>query len=144
LKLDRPQTFAVMLRIPAWAGPKTRIAVNGRAVDAAVKPGTFARVQRTWKSGDCIELEIDMPLRLETMPYQQAGGERVALMQGPVALFAVGDVSATITRAQLLAAERASKNSTDWKVAMAGQQVTMRPFGAIGDEHYRLYQTVKV
>ena len=143
LTLDRPQSFAVMLRIPAWAGPKTRIAVNGELVDAAVKPGTFARVQRTWKNGDRIELEIDMPLRLETIPYQQVGGDRVVLLQGPVALFAVGDVSATVTRAQLLAAEHASKNSADWKVATATAPLTMRPFAAIGDEHYRLYQTVK-
>ena len=74
-------------------GAKTRISVNGRAVDAMVQPGTFARVQRTWKSGDRVELEMDMPLRLETIPYQQAGGERVALMYGPVALFAIGDLS---------------------------------------------------
>jgi hypothetical protein len=84
-----------------------------------------------------------MPLRVETIPYQQVGGDRVVLLQGPVALFAVGDVSATVTRAQLLAAEHASKNSADWKVATATAPLTMRPFAAIGDEHYRLYQTVK-
>jgi DUF1680 family protein len=144
LTLDRPQTFAILLRIPQWAGAKTRISVNGRAVDATVQPGTFARVQRTWKNGDRVELEMDMPLRLEAIPYQQAGGERVALMHGPVALFAVGDGSASITRAQLLAAERLSKNSTDWKVKSAAEPQTMRPFAAIGEEHYRLYQTVMV
>jgi uncharacterized protein len=142
LTLDRPQSFAVLLRIPEWAGPKTRIAVNGRAVDAAVQPGTFASVQRTWKSGDRIELELDMPLRLEPIPYQQAGGERVALMYGPVTLFAVGDLSAPVTKAQLLAAERVSKSGTDWKIATAAAPLTMRPFAAIGDEHYCLYQTV--
>jgi uncharacterized protein len=147
LTLDRPQSFAVLLRVPAWAGAKTRIAVNGRAVDGAVQPGTFARVQRRWKSGDRIEVEFDMPLRLETIPYQQAEGQRVALMYGPVALFAVGDLAASVTRTQLLAAERVSKSSTDWssmdwKVATAAQPLTMRPFAAIGDEHYRLYQMV--
>jgi hypothetical protein len=147
LTLDRPQNFAVLLRIPAWAGAKTRVVVNGRAVDGAVQPGTFARVQRTWKSGDRIEVELDMPLRLETIPYQQAGGQRVAsrvtLMYGPVALFAVGDRTATVTKAQLLAAERVAKNGTDWKIAISAEPQTMRPFAAIGDEHYRLYQTMK-
>jgi uncharacterized protein len=142
LTLDRPQSFAVLLRVPAWAGAKTRVVVNGRAVDAVVQPGTFARVQRTWKSGDRIEVEFDMPLRLETIPYQQAEGQRVALMDGPVALFAVGDLTASVTRKQLLAAERVAKRSTDWKVATAADPLTMRPFAAIGDEHYRLYQTV--
>ena len=144
LTLDRPQSFAVLLRIPQWSGAKTRIAVNGRAVDAVLNPGTFARVQRTWKSGDRIELEMDMPLRLEPIPYQQAGGQRVALMHGPVALFAVDDLTASVTKAQLLAAERVAKSSTDWKVATAAGPLTMRPFAAIGDEHYRLYQTVAV
>jgi hypothetical protein len=142
LTLDHPQSFAVLLRIPQWAGPKTRIAVNGRTADAAVQPGTFARVERTWKSDDRIELELDMPLRLELIPYQQEGGQRVALTYGPVTLFAVGDLSAPITKAQLLAAERVSKSSTDWKIATAAAPLTMRPFAAIGDEHYRLYQTV--
>src|SRR6201987_2628038 len=102
--LDRPQSFAVLLRIPAWAGQKTRVAVNGRVLDAPVEPGTFARVQRTWKSGDRIEVEFGMPLRLEPIPYQRATGERAALLYGPVALFAVGNLNAPVTRAQLLAA----------------------------------------
>jgi hypothetical protein len=83
-----------------------------------------------------------MPLRLEPIPYQQTGGQNVALMYGPVTLFAVGDLSAPVTRAQLQAAERISKSSADWKVATTAGPLTMRPFAAIGDEHYRLYQTV--
>jgi hypothetical protein len=82
------------------------------------------------------------PLRLEPIPYQQVGGENVALMYGPVTLFAVGDLSASLTKKQLLAAERMSKSSTDWKVATAAAPLTMRPFAAIGEEHYRLYQRV--
>jgi hypothetical protein len=117
--------------------------VNGKAVEAVVQPGTFARVERTWKSGDRIEVEMDMPLRLERIPYQQAGGgENVALMYGPVALFAIGDLSAPVTKAQLQAAQRLSKGSMDWKVKTAAEPLTMRPFAVIRDEHYRLYQTV--
>jgi DUF1680 family protein len=142
LTMDRPQNFAVLLRIPQWAGPRTRIAVNGRTADAAVEPGTFASVRRTWRSGDRIELELDMPLRLEPIPYQQQGGERMALMYGPVALFAVGDLSAPVTKAQLLAADRVLKSSADWTVATARKPLTMRPFATISDERYRLYQTM--
>ena len=116
--------------------------MNGKAVDATLQPGTFAKVQRTWKSGDRIEVEFDMPLRLEPIPYQPVGGQNVALMYGPVTLSAVGDLSAPVTKAQLLAAAQISKSSTDWKVTTAAGPLTMRPFAAIGEEHYRLYQTV--
>jgi DUF1680 family protein len=116
--------------------------VNGKAVNAALQPGTFAKVERTWKSGDRIEVEFDMPLRLETLPFHPVGGQNVALMYGPVTLFAVGDLSVPVTKAQLLAAERISKSSTDWRVATTAAPLVMRPFAAIDEEHYRLYQTV--
>ena len=74
-----------------------------------MQPGTFAKVQRTWKSGDRIEVEFDMPLRVERIPYQQIGGQNVALMYGPVTLFSMGDLSAPVTKAQLLAAARISR-----------------------------------
>ena len=66
----------------------------------------------------------------------------MALMYGPVALFAVGDLSAPVTKAQLLAADRVLKSSTDWTVATARKPLTMRPFATISDERYRLYQTM--
>ncbi|MGI4755746.1 MAG: beta-L-arabinofuranosidase domain-containing protein [Janthinobacterium lividum] len=51
--------FPLMLRIPQWA-EQAVLSVNGRAVDSAVVPGTFAEVNRTWKSGDVVELELPM------------------------------------------------------------------------------------
>jgi DUF1680 family protein len=135
LKLDRPEKFVVALRVPAWAGKQTRVTVNGTDAGVALEPGTWAQVERTWKDGDRVELTLDMPLRLVAIDAQHL--DTVALVRGPVALFAIEPEARKLTRAQLLAAERAG-TSGDWKVG----DVVMRPFPAIDTERYRLYQEV--
>ncbi len=138
--MARPETFAVYLRVPAWADAQTRISVNGKRVDGDVTPGKFFALARTWKNGDRVEYEIGMPLRLEAVDAQTP--QLVALSHGPVALFAVGQLPASFTRAQLLAASAAGASSEDWIVQGDKRKVTLRPFAAIGDEDYQLYQNV--
>lgn len=137
LTLSHPERFAVALRVPAWAGRNTRVTVNGKPVDTALTPGTWASIDRTWKDGDRIELSLDMPLRL--VPIDERHPEVVALLHGPVALFAIEPVAETITQKQLLAAQRIG-NSTTWQVATGSGNVRMVPFPEIKDETYRLYQ----
>ncbi len=137
---ERPETFAVALRVPAWAGPGTKIAVNGRGFSAELRPGTFASIRREWRDGDRIEYHIEMPLRLEAVDPQHPQVQ--ALLAGPVALFAVGSLDSRFTRAQLLAARQRSAGSADWLVQSATETVTFRSFPAIGEEKYRLYHDV--
>ena len=137
--LARPETFAVYLRIPAWAGPKTAVSVNGRRAESPAEPGKFMALQRAWKDGDRVEIEFDMPLRLE--PIDDKNPNNVALVRGPLAMFAVSEVPQSITRAQLLSASRAS--SDDWAVRTGSGVLTFRPFASIMDEHYRLYLNVE-
>jgi len=138
---QRPENFAVYLRIPAWADAKTRVSINGKRVDNEVVPGKFLALQRTWKNGDRVEFEIGMPLRLEAVDEQNPNV--VALVHGPVPLFAVGELPAKMTRAQLLAATAFGQSSEDWVAGTGANKVTLRPFAAIGDETYRLYQKVE-
>ena len=138
--LARPESFTVYVRIPAWAGAKTRVTVNGKAAENPVIPGKFLAVQRSWKSGDRMELEVEMPLRLEAIDDQNQNN--VALMRGPVALFAVGNIPARLSRAHLLAAAISPQSSDDWVVRTDGGDVTMRPFSVIMSEDYRLYLRV--
>jgi hypothetical protein len=133
--VSAPTVFPVYLRIPAWAGAKTRIAVNGQQVITGPKPGEFAKLQRTWKSGDRIEVEFDMPTVLEAVDPQHL--DLVAAVHGPLALFAVGAIPASVTQRDLLTVAQTASGSTDWKTASGA--VTMKPFAAIDDEHYRLY-----
>lgn len=137
LALTHVERFRIALRIPAWAGSKTRVTVNGNAVDATLTPGTWANLDRTWRDGDRVELSLDMPLRLSSIDDRHP--EIVALLYGPVALFAIEPTSATFTQKQLLAAQRIG-NSPAWEIATDSGKVRMLPYPEIRDETYRLYQ----
>lgn len=81
-----------------------------------------------------------MPLRLEAV--DDATPNTVALVRGPLALFAIGNTFPDVTRDELLAAAVSTQSSDDWDIRSKGGTMTMRPFAAIKDEDYRLYQKV--
>ncbi|HEY8998353.1 MAG TPA: beta-L-arabinofuranosidase domain-containing protein [Edaphobacter sp.] len=136
---DRSERFSIQLRIPSWAGQQTRVQINGRHADLHPVAGSWLTIDRTWKSGDHIEVTFDMPLRLA--PLDEQHPNLVALMYGPTALFAIHPISGTMSRSSLLAARRASSSSVDWQVATDSGPIIMRPFSAITTERYRLYQS---
>jgi hypothetical protein len=137
----KPTPFPIYLRIPAWAGPKTTIAINGKHVMASPAPGQFARLDRSWDFGDHIEVEFDMPTVLEPVDPQHPN--LMAVVHGPLALFAVGPVPEKIGSRELLAASQVSAGSTDWQAKSAVGTLTLRPFTAIDNEHYRLYLKIE-
>jgi DUF1680 family protein len=129
--------FELALRIPAWADGAT-LAVNGKRVDAAVTPGRFAKLSRTWKSGDRVELALPLKPRLDAI--DEAHTDTVALLSGPVVLFPMVDRPPNVTRSQLLSARKTG--SQKWQAASEGDPVTLLPFTAIGDEAYSTYLKV--
>jgi DUF1680 family protein len=138
LKMDRAQQFVIALRVPAWAGSQTSVRVNGKPVAATVRAGTWLEIDRGWKDGDRVEFSIDMPLRL--VPLDALHPNLVALLHGPVALFAMEPGSRRITKQQMLRATRTGASSADWEVATDQGKLLMKPYVAIDTEHYRLYQ----
>ena len=137
--LQRPETFTVYVRIPGWAGPKTTVSVNGGKAESAVEPGKFLALRRAWKDGDRVEVEFEMPMRLEAI--DDSDRNNVALLRGPLALFAVNPAPSRLTREQLMSAARTS--SDDWVVRTESGAIPFRPFASIMDEGYRLYLRVE-
>jgi len=76
VKTDRPVAFPLHLRIPRWA-EGARLEAGGKTVPTTA--GTFAVVERTWKSGDVVNLILPMKLRTETR-YNNA----VSILRGPL------------------------------------------------------------
>ena len=81
---EQAVAFALRLRIPAWA-EGAKLTVNGKAMPAAARPGTYARVRRTWAAGDVVRLTLPMRPRLvQAHPHVEACRNAVAVMRGPV------------------------------------------------------------
>jgi uncharacterized protein len=85
LGLDEPTAFDLLLRIPAWCRNAT-LKVNGDAVDlAAVLHRGYARLERSWNSGDRVEITLDLTVqRLYAHPNVRQDRDRVALRRGPL------------------------------------------------------------
>jgi DUF1680 family protein len=141
ISTDRNRSFPLALRIPAWAGPSTRALVNGRtAPGLSPHPGTWLIMDREWRNGDRVELTFDMPLRL--IPLDADHPNLVALMHGPIALFALLPAPDRLTRAQLLNANRIAPVTNHHLVTTETGDVEFWPFTSITGEHYRLYHQI--
>jgi uncharacterized protein len=134
LQLSAPREFALRLRIPAWAHTAA-LAVNGRRAAVAVNPGRFATLWRLWKSGDRVQLELPLTTRLAAI--DAAHTDTVALLVGPLVLFALTDDQPRLSAGQLLAARRSGAQG--WEVATDDGLVPFLPFTAIGEQQYTTY-----
>ena len=134
--------YTLSIRIPSWAGPDPVLSVNGNRVSKPVEPGTFASLRRTWKDGDRVELELPMPLRLETVDVNHPN--LVALLHGPLVLFALRDSEPSFEESDLLRAKPMQNAAGDWLAnSTEGTPVTMRPFMNIDKENYSTYVRMK-
>jgi uncharacterized protein len=132
LRANRSALFPLHLRIPSWANTGAEpvsIRVNGTPVAAKINAG-FAVIERTWQDGDQVELTLPMPVRLETIDREHP--DTVALLRGPLVLFALGE-NPRLTRKQMLSVEPESNGS--WRTGA----VKFAPFFAIEEQSYSTY-----
>ncbi len=134
LAAGRPAEFNIHLRIPAWTTGAS-VSINGKREPIDLRPGAFAGLRRTWRSGDRVELHLPMTTRLEAVDPQHP--DVVALMYGPLVLFPVIDTDRRFTRQQLLSAKQ--NPSKSWTAQSGVGPVTLLPFTEIGDQHYTTY-----
>lgn len=80
---DTPVRFRLNIRKPHWAVNNFQILVNGNPIRQRVTRNGFVSVNRTWRTGDTVEILFPFFLRLENMPDDV---NRVAIFNGPVLL----------------------------------------------------------
>lgn len=92
--------FTLWLRIPTWCGDRfipgelysyaagdpseVSVKINGREVRTKAKDG-YVPISRKWKSGDVVQLDMDMPVRYSVADERvEADRNRVAVSRGPL------------------------------------------------------------
>jgi len=77
---EKPEAFALKLRIPAWS-QQTTLTLNNQP--QTVAPGSYATLKRTWNAGDTLTLKLDLRARLLHAP---GDASYAAVMRGPLVL----------------------------------------------------------
>ena len=77
------RSHAFALRIPVWARG-ARFTVNGKETDPDLRHG-YAVIERRWRKGDTIGIDLPMALAVETVPDDPS---LVAFVHGPLVLAA--------------------------------------------------------
>ena len=80
IETQKPTTFAIYLRIPAWASGAI-IAINGRPITTGAEPKGFFAIKRTWHNNDHIDLSLPQTFRTESI--DDLHPNTAALMRGP-------------------------------------------------------------
>ncbi|RYG21939.1 glycoside hydrolase family 127 protein, partial [bacterium] len=76
--------FGLMLRVPTWCR-EAHVRVNGESISIANRVRGYVRIERTWRKGDVVELDLPMPVEaVRSHPKVQANIGRVAQMRGPL------------------------------------------------------------
>jgi DUF1680 family protein len=146
--------FPLAIRIPGWArnqpvpgdlyryadtpsAERVELNVNGKPVPYTVERG-FARIERSWKKGDVVEISLPMLVRqVVAHPAVEANRGRVALERGPVVYCVEGADNGgkvhdlTLTPQTQLTARPAPDFLTDCVLIKASGPAGTRPFTAI-------------
>ena len=77
VSVSKATPFPLVIRIPNWCS-NTVIKVNGHT-EAGIKPGSFHPLNRTWKNGDVVTINLPMSIQTITGPSRS-----VAIYRGPL------------------------------------------------------------
>lgn len=78
VKPERTSRFSILLRIPGWA-KNPKIDVNGD-LQTGINPGSFYKLDRTWRPGDHVTISFPMPVRVTRWYHDSAAIERGPLV----------------------------------------------------------------
>jgi DUF1680 family protein len=149
---EDPVRLAVKLRYPSWARNGMEVLINGKRKQVKQEPGSFVTVERTWKSGDVLEVKLPFSLRLESMPDDSS---RVAVMYGPLVMAGdLGPLDDSVSKdpmyVPVLMTEK--RDPSEWLKPVDGKvntfitintgrprDVELKPFYTFYDRRYTVY-----
>jgi DUF1680 family protein len=105
ISAERPVQVAIRIRRPGWC-PGMAVRDNGRAWPAAEgAPDGYASIDRVWRRGDTVDVDLPMALRTEPLP---GAADVVAFVYGPIVLAGRLGHAALTPGSQIIVNERES------------------------------------
>jgi DUF1680 family protein len=104
--VEKPQALKLAIRQPAWCAAMT-VTVNGKRKVVSRRPGSYSTVNRTFRTGDVVEVRVPMALRIEPLPNAK---DCAAVLYGPIVLAARLGTLGLTSGSQIIVNERESGN----------------------------------
>lgn len=139
LKIEGSGSFALHVRIPGWTTGEAHILINGERDDAiSTEAGTYATIERDWKSGDSVTVKL--PMELRTIPANDDPNV-AALAYGPAVLAAnYGDSELdNLPVIDVDSAERVGDGGLTFEGTAGGEKVVLDAFYNAHDYNYNVY-----
>ncbi len=92
VSVAEPSRFSLMLRHPGWCDGMI-VKVNGEKVKTASAPSSYITLDREWRDGDVVELEMPMKVTIEELNYLPS---YVSILRGPIVMAARFDNGAPL------------------------------------------------
>jgi DUF1680 family protein len=162
-----PARVALKVRYPGWAQSGMTVTINGQREPIQATRGSYVTIDRAWKTGDRVDIQLPMSLHTEAMPDDP---KMIAVMYGPIVLAGdlgkeglenikrygpsapqvgrvrtpvipvlVGDVASVTSKIAPVAGSRLHFTT---KGLAQPHEVTLMPFYQIIDQRYTMYWSV--
>ena len=84
VQMKNPSKFELRLRVPAWCRG-ANVSINKRKLPAPATERGYLVLDRTWRSGDVVEIDLPMPVeRVAANPHVKADLNQLAIQRGPL------------------------------------------------------------
>lgn len=145
------QPLTINLRYPGWSEAGATVRVNGSKQKLNSAPGSFISLNRRWKKGDVIELNLPMPLYTVAMPDN---ADRRAIFYGPTILAGVfgteerkmGDIPVFVSEEKSVTnyLKKVSDQPLSFVTTSPGgpNGVRLMPFYQVADDNQTVYWDV--
>ncbi len=87
ISCSSPQKATLLIRYPSWVTSGFAVKINGKKQIVKGAPGSYVAVDRKWKNGDVVEIDLPKTLRTEKLLGAQ---HKTAFFYGPLVL--AGDI----------------------------------------------------
>jgi DUF1680 family protein len=82
-RAQRPRRLALNIRVPYWATRGGVLKLNGESMPVFASPSSYLTIERIWKDGDRVEVNMPMSLHADPLPGDET---QQAMMCGPLVL----------------------------------------------------------
>ena len=129
--------LAIKIRVPWWVQPGWQLAINGVVAALTASPGSYVTLDRSWTTGDVVDVTMPAALALDRAPDSQTV---VAVRYGGIVLSgAYGTTNLTSLPTLAPSSIQATAAPLEFTAQASGAEVRLLPFYKMHHQRYTVY-----